>query len=92
RAAEALGVTWAVALPGTVDPWNLKVVRASAGSLFRLPVSQEPWREVVSWLRERDFTILCADPAGEPLERVADAPARFALALGNEPWGLVEEV
>jgi TrmH family RNA methyltransferase len=92
RAAQALGVVWAVALPGTVDPWNPKAARASAGSLFRLPVSQESWREVLAWLREREFTIFCADSSGDPVGRVGDPPDRFALVLGNEPSGLSAEV
>lgn len=92
RAAHALGVAWAVALPGTVDPWNAKAVRASAGSLFHLPVSQEPWPEVLTWLRQRGFAILCADPGGQPLPRRAAHDERFALVLGNEPSGLSEEV
>jgi len=92
RAAQALGVAWAVALPGTVDPWNPKAARASAGALFRLPVSQEGWPEVVPWLREREFAIFCADSAGDPVDRIGDTPNRFALVLGNEPSGLSPEV
>lgn len=92
RTAEALGVAWAVALPGTVDPWSPKAVRASAGSVFRLPVSREPWADVVSWLRERDIPILCADPDGEDVPRSGARLARFALVLGSEPAGLSEDV
>ncbi len=92
RTAYALGADWAVALPGTVDPWNPKAVRASAGALFRLPVSQEPWPEAVAWLRDRGFTILCADPDGEPLPRGHVADERFALVLGSEASGPSLEV
>ena len=92
RTAYALGVDWAVALPGTVDPWNAKTVRAAAGALFRLPVTQEPWAEVSAWLRERAFTILCADPGGEALPRPGESIGKFALVLGNEPAGLAAEV
>ncbi|UCF18839.1 MAG: RNA methyltransferase [Gemmatimonadota bacterium] len=92
RAGHALGVSLAVALPGTVDPWSPKVVRASAGSLFRLPVAQEPWSDVAAWLRRHDFAIFCGDRAGEPVGRGGEAPGRFALVLGNEPSGLSEDV
>jgi TrmH family RNA methyltransferase len=92
RTAYALGVTWALALPGSVDPWNAKTVRATAGAVFRLPVSQEPWPEALTWLRARDFTILCADPGGEALPRHSEPVNRFALVLGNEPSGLSEDV
>ncbi len=92
RAGDALGVSWAVTLPGTVDPWSPKVVRASAGSLFRLPLAQEPWSDVGAWLRLHDFAIFCGDPAGEPVGRGGEALGRFALVLGNEPSGLAENV
>ena len=85
-------MAWAVAMPGTVDPWNAKAARASAGSLFHLPISQESWPEVVAWLRQREFAIFCADSAGEPVGGIGDPPGRFALVLGNEPSGLSEEV
>lgn len=92
RTAYALGADWAIALPGTADPWNAKAARASAGSLFRFPVSQEPWPEAVAWLRGRGFTILCADPEGDPLPRGHAAERRFALVLGNEASGASPEV
>jgi RNA methyltransferase, TrmH family len=92
RTSHALGVDWVVALPGTVDPWSPKAVRASAGSMFRVPVSREPWPEAQGWLRERDFAILCADPGGEPALRAGAAVGRFALILGSEPSGLSAEV
>ena len=38
RTAEAVGAAGVVTTPGSVDPWNPKVVRASAGSIFRIPV------------------------------------------------------
>lgn len=92
RTAEALGVAWTVALPGTVDPWSPKTVRAAAGSLFRLPVSQELWSDVSSWLRARSFAILCADVGGEPVSRSVSGGGRFALVLGSEPAGPSEQV
>ncbi|NIT63751.1 MAG: RNA methyltransferase, partial [Gammaproteobacteria bacterium] len=69
RTAQALGVGWAVALPGSVDPWSPKAVRASAGSIFHLSVSREPWPDVMNWLRGHGFAILCADPGGVPVRR-----------------------
>ncbi len=92
RTADALGVDWVVALPGTVDHWSPKAVRASAGSIFRVPVSGEAWRDVRAWLHEREYTILCADPSGERTARGETASGRFALILGNEPSGISEEV
>ncbi len=39
RAAEAFGATGAIFLKGSVSPYNPKTLRASAGSLFRLPTA-----------------------------------------------------
>lgn len=92
RTAHALGIDAVFALPGCVDPWNPKAVRASAGSILRLPVSQEPWPEVAAWLQEGGFTIFCADPRGDPVPRYGPGPHKFALVVGSEPTGLSEDV
>lgn len=88
RTAEALGVAAAVSLKGTVDVWNPKVVRASAGSAFRLPVLDAEWTELEPWLRERGVPIWAADAGGDPATREADVPERVALVLGNEGAGV----
>ena len=92
RTAHALGVVWVVALPGSADPWNPKTVRATAGSIFWLPVSLEPWEEVVIWLRRYNFAIFGADPAGEVAARSRNVPSRLALVVGSEASGLATEV
>ena len=91
RVAYGLGLGWVVALPGTVDLFNPKAVRASAGAIFRMPVSAESWSDLVAWLRARNIEILVADAAGTPLGRGA-AAGRFALVLGNEASGPSHEV
>ncbi len=92
RVAQALGVDRVVALPGTVDPWNPKAVRASAGSIFHVPVVQESVADALAWFRRYGHAMLCADPDGERLARGTVRPDRFALVLGNESWGLSEEM
>jgi TrmH family RNA methyltransferase len=85
RSAEALGAAGVIALPGTVDPWNPKAVRAAVGSTFRLPVVGSSWEAAAEWLRREGFRILGADAAGEAMPA---APARAALVVGNEGAGL----
>lgn len=91
RTAVAFGASALVALPGTVDPWNPKVVRATAGLCFRLPVVQTVPEALLSWSRQRGFTLLGADAGGTPVDVVA-APERLALVVGNEGAGLSPEV
>jgi RNA methyltransferase, TrmH family len=88
RTAEALGAAGLVALPGTVDPWNAKSVRAAMGATFRLPVVQAAWDDLEPWLRARGVAVLAADAAGEPL---GPPPSRAALVLGNEGAGISPE-
>jgi TrmH family RNA methyltransferase len=89
RTAEALGAAGLVLLPGTVDPWNPKAVRAAMGATFRLPVVESPWDAAETWLRAAGFAILAADAGGGPLS--ADRPRRAALVLGNEGAGVSDE-
>lgn len=89
RTAEALGAAGLVALPGTVDPWNPKSVRAAMGSSFRLPIVPAGWDELAPWLGERGFATLAAAAGGEPLPD--PRPARAALVLGNEGAGVSGE-
>jgi TrmH family RNA methyltransferase len=89
RTAEALGAAGLVALPGTVDPWNPKSVRAAMGSSFRLPIVPAAWDALAPWLGERGFATLAAAAGGEPLPD--PRPARAALVLGNEGAGVSAE-
>ena len=89
RTAEALGAAGLVALPGTVDPWNPKSVRASMGSTFRLPVVEAGWDELAPFLRRNGAETLAAVVGGAPLED--DRPRRAALVLGNEGAGVGDE-
>ena len=87
RSAVAFGCDLVACLPGTVDAWNPKAVRASAGMVFRLPVAQVEPEELASWLGRRDVMFLGADAQGRRVDRLA-LPRRVALAVGNEGGGL----
>lgn len=89
RSAEALGAVAALALPGTVDPWNPKAVRAAMGSSFRLPIVVAPWSEAGPRLRQAGFRLLVAAGGGDPLRA---APPRAALVVGNEGAGVSPEL
>lgn len=88
RTAAALGADGVVVTAGSVDPTNPKVVRATAGALFRLPVR----RGDAGLLAAAGFALYVADAGGDPLERWRERPARFALVVGNEPRGVADPV
>lgn len=94
RTAAALGVTCTLALPGTVDLWNAKVVRSAMGALFHHPALALPWGEVSAFLAAHGIPCWAADGAGVPVDAVAAALADTPLALvvGNEGAGLSDEV
>jgi TrmH family RNA methyltransferase len=90
RTAAAFGFDAVAALPGTVDAWNPKSVRASAGGVFRLPVVPAEVSELMTWLDAGGYAVVGADAAGRPLSD--PIPERVALAVGNEGSGLGSRV
>ena len=91
RTAAALGATATVALPGTVDLWNAKVVRSAMGAHFLHPAFHCTWDELRLFLDESKVPLWGAAVRGDPVEQVT-APSRLALAVGNEGSGLSEHV
>ena len=86
RTAAALGASATVALQGTVDVWNAKVVRSAMGAHFHHPAFHASWQEVHAFLNRTPTPLWAADAGGEPLPD--RAPERLALAVGNEGAGL----
>ncbi|TVR66666.1 MAG: TrmH family RNA methyltransferase [Gemmatimonadales bacterium] len=75
-----------LALDGTVDPWSPKVVRASAASVFLLPVHRMELGEALDWLRIVRIPLLVADANGEDVRSIP-VPESAALLMGNEGAG-----
>jgi TrmH family RNA methyltransferase len=90
RSAEAFGATGVVSLPGTVSAWNPKAVRASAGSVFRVPLLSASAEECFTRLRAAGVKILStAVKEAEPAGRAA-LTGGVALLIGNEGNGVDE--
>ena len=88
RSAEAFGADAVIRLPGTVSEWNPKAVRASAGSVFRVPVVQAGATAAFDRLHAANVRILSTTMrAAEPatLENLAEP---VALLIGNEGNGI----
>lgn len=91
RAALALGGAGVVALKGTADLANSKVVRGSMGALFRLPAVPADIPEYLAWAERAGVETWVTAADGEPLEPPGAArghPAPVALVLGNEGAGI----
>ena len=91
RTAAGLGAIATVALPGTVDLWNAKVVRSAMGAHFLHPALHCTWDELRQFLDEMRITLWGAEARGAPIER-GWAPRRLAVAVGNEGAGLSAHV
>lgn len=87
RTAAAFGATATILLPGTVDPWNAKVVRGAMGALFRHPVISCTWEALDGFLRREGIQLWGSSRDGEPMTGVT-FPERIAIAAGNEGSGL----
>lgn len=93
RTADAAGADAVVFTDASVDPYNGKCVRASAGSLFHLPVVTGLSAEhAVPELRAAGMRILAADGAGTRTLDEVDLTAPTAWVFGNEAWGLPEKL
>jgi TrmH family RNA methyltransferase len=94
RTAAALGADATVALPGTVDVWNAKVVRSAMGAHFHHLTFHTTWDELRTFLAAERCELWGTDGGsalndeGIPLS----APPKLALAMGNEGSGLTPAV
>jgi TrmH family RNA methyltransferase len=96
RTADAAGADGVIFTAASVDPYNSKCVRSSAGSLFHLPVVTGPEpAAAAAALQAAGLRVLAADGG---TGHVLDAPggpdlaAPTAWLFGNEAWGLPAEL
>ncbi|MBA3345671.1 MAG: RNA methyltransferase [Gemmatimonadales bacterium] len=94
RTALALGAAGVVALKGTAELSNPKVLRGGMGAHFRLPAVAVDTPEFLAWAAEREIEIWLAAADAEPITRGGLSGPRRALALvlGNEGAGVGPEL
>jgi TrmH family RNA methyltransferase len=93
RSAEAFGATGVLTTAGTVSAWNQKALRASVGSIFRVPVVGITPAEVAK-LKARGVKLMAAvgsDDFGTTMAQEMDFTRACALLIGNEGTGLTPE-
>jgi RNA methyltransferase, TrmH family len=88
RSAEAFGASGVITLPGTVSLWNPKTLRASSGSVFRLPVVAAREDELFPALRSAGLRIFAAVAGDAEAASRIDLTAPAAILIGNEGRGL----
>jgi RNA methyltransferase, TrmH family len=92
RSAEAFGADGILCLPGTASAWNPKAVRASAGSVFRLPLLAVSERACFDRLREAGVRIWTATAQGAQPADLVDLAGAVALLIGNEGSGVPKDL
>jgi len=92
RSAEAFGATAVLSTPGTVSPWNQKVIRASAGSIFRMPVQLAQTMRQLDALKHNGIEIFAAVAEGGIAPQAAPLASPCAILIGNEGAGLPTEL
>lgn len=92
RSAEAFGASGIVSLPGTVSVWNPKAVRASAGSVFRVPLIAAAEVECFEQLEKAGVKVFAATPRGAASADRAQFAHSSALIIGNEGNGVPQNL
>jgi len=90
RSAEAAGASAVVLTPGTVEAFNPKVVRASAGSMFYVPIIEDVKTYKLQAAGFRVIGTSSHDQEGSIDYTSADFTDRVAIVVGNEAHGLVD--
>lgn len=93
RTADAFGARGVIATAGTAEVFAPKVVRASVGSVFHLPVvTGVAFEDAVAWARARGYRLLGADAAGVSLDGAGhQLESPTVWVVGNEAHGLPKD-
>jgi len=87
RSAEIFGLGGVIFGSGGVEPHNSKVVRASMGAIFRLPLAEASPIEVSEGARRSGYALVAARRGGVALDRFP-FERRSIIAIGNERRGV----
>ncbi len=88
RSADASGASAVILTGQSVDPYNPKTLRATAGSVFRVPIVLAALDETVTTLKGLGVTVLATVVRGGIDSRTVNFRAPTAVVLGNESKGL----
>jgi TrmH family RNA methyltransferase len=92
RSAEAFGAGGVLLGEGTVSPYNPKVVRASAGSVFRVPLARTKLSESLGRMKDHGLRLVgTASHKGTPLDQ-AKMAGPLAIFVGSEGSGLPRDL
>lgn len=92
RSAVAFNIDTIICSPDTVDFYNPKVVRASQGMLFHIPIFVENTNKLIIKLKKEDYKIVGTKVTNGEDVRKASIYSHFALVIGNEGQGISKDI
>lgn len=92
RTADASGADAVIVLAGACSPFNPKAIRASAGSIFNIPIAECCEAELSSWAEGKGVKLYSTDARGGISAFDADYTGKVLIAFGNESAGVSKAV
>lgn len=92
RSAVAFNIETIICSPDTVDFYNPKVVRASQGMMFHIPIMIRKSEEMIQSLKQNDYKIVGTKVTNGEDVRTASIYSHFALVIGNEGQGISQNI
>src|SRR5699024_5733851 len=92
RTADAAGYNAVVLGDGTVDIYNDKVIRATQGSIFHIPIISANLRNCIDRLQINHFKVITSALKESVPYQSIDKPEKVALIVGNEGNGIDEAI
>lgn len=92
RASEALGVELIILTEGTCNPLLPKVLRATAGSIFYIPIVKADYIEIQKFILKNNLNLIIAEPKAEKIIFNVDFSKPVAVVFGNESKGVSEDL
>lgn len=93
RTADAAGMEGIILSDQCADVFSPKVLRATMGSIFRMPVAvADDLPGMLAGLRERGYSVISSQLDGEPFYQRQPVSERFCLIVGNEGNGISDAV
>lgn len=92
RTLDAAGLDGCVLAPGCADPFGPKALRATMGSVFRVPLCfVEDAAQAASVLSARGYATIAGALDGEPFYQRGPLPSQWCVLIGNEGQGLTPQ-
>lgn len=91
RSADAFGIDALVLRKGTCDPFSSKVIRATVGSLFRVPIYFDDRTEILDEWKKTGNIYATSLTNGKPLDEIVFQEP-YMIVIGNEGAGVDEEI